>query len=63
MEVTNKVTSFIVGLLLGLFIGYIFIRENNYMYHGDDSKEIYKQIFKEGDKYYRYVPKICICKK
>lgn len=53
---------FIVGLSVGVFIGYKLI-ESNVIYHGPDSNEVKRIIFycNENDKYYKFIPTPYIC--
>ena len=46
------------GLLVGLLIGF-FVKKQNF--HGPDSNDIRKLIFKENNEYFRLIPKIYIC--
>jgi len=51
--------SIILGLIIGGIIGYFaFIRND---YHGPNSNEIKKYIYKINDKYYKFDTKVCIC--
>ena len=49
----------IFGLSIGIIISYIFISKQKY--HGPNSKEVIKKIFKYNSKCYKLVPKEIKC--
>jgi len=52
--------TLLVGLVLGLILGYFVFKKNNYK--GPDSNIIVNEIYTEPDgKKYKWVPKVCIC--
>ena len=58
----NKIIIIIVGLILGIIIGKIYCNNKElYNSHGPNSKDIVDNIFQFGEKYYKFIPKICIC--
>lgn len=63
----NKIISILlnmIDILLGLMIGYIVCQlyiQKKIRYHGPNSKIIKNKIYKFGGKYYKFIPKVCIC--
>lgn len=48
-----------IGLIIGYYIGlYIFSEQT---YHGPNSKNIIETIYKYENKYYKFIPEVCVC--
>lgn len=58
-----KIIIGILGILIGILGGTYIQTEYNIIYHGPDSNEIKKQIYRcpETGKYYKFVPIPYVC--
>lgn len=55
----GELGSIIIGIFIGIIIYFIFL--NRTSYHGINSKEVKKRIYKIGDKCYKLKPIVYIC--
>jgi len=56
----NNVISIILGFIIGYIIFYIYDKKR-IIYHGPNSKNIIKNIYKKNGKCYKLIPKVVIC--
>lgn len=47
--------------IIGFIFGYMIGKYRKIIYHGPDSNNIKKYIYKIGNKYYKFNTEICIC--
>ena len=50
----------ILVIILGFLLGIYFYNSINVIYHGPNSNKIRKNVYKFDNKYYKFVPKMCI---
>jgi hypothetical protein len=55
----NLIFNILFGLSIGIIVSYLFINKDKY--HGPNSKDICKKIFRYNSKCYKLVPKIIKC--
>lgn len=49
-------------MILGIIVGIYFGRKNMIEYHGPNSNDVKKWVYKDRDgNYYKFMPEICIC--
>jgi hypothetical protein len=57
----NKIIiNIFLGLIIGIFISYLFVLKFNYRIKGPDSNIIRKYVYEFNDDYYKFTPEICI---
>lgn len=59
MIIQNLIFNIIFGISLGIVLAYLF--KNNYIYHGPNSLQVQRKIFKKNNICYRLIPKIVKC--
>lgn len=52
--------KYIFTSIFGFILGYIFFKYNYVDIHGPNSNIVRKNIYKFGDKYYKFTPQLCI---
>lgn len=60
LEILTNVFVVILGLSIGLIIGYYLFKQTQYK--GPDSNLVCKEIYVDNDgRKYKWVPKVCVC--
>ena len=52
---------YLLSAIIGYFVGKKIIPFKMKNYHGPNSNIIRKNIYKIDDKYYKFIPELCVC--
>ena len=55
----NLIFNILFGLSIGIIVSFLFVNKN--VYHGPNSKDVCKKIFRHKSKCYNLVPKLIKC--